>query len=315
MKYRGQWPVLPRLPFVLTLGLGICLGFVVNFSHKNQSLLPGGPASAACSDSSYAIRLDGAWDAVEDVTRDTDLCPTGLKPNGKGCGYDALVVLGGGPQSKDGSLPVWTKRRCDAVLQIEKCCSRNSSDPTPIRIITTSAGSVHVPNTLDTEGFPVTEAKAAAHYLIRKGMDPKYVVEEGASWDTIGNAWFVRCFHTDIRNWRRLLIVTSEFHMPRSRAIFEWIMGIPRLSERHIKHHKPALDNTEQRCLVEQPYTLGFLAVSDKGIGMVQDRIKREMKSLENVWKLSKKYRNAEQVHQWLYTDHNAYSRLRPLPA
>jgi hypothetical protein len=34
-------------------------------------------------------------------------------------------------------------------------------------LITTSLGSAHVPNVLDVEGFPISEAQCSANYLIK----------------------------------------------------------------------------------------------------------------------------------------------------
>jgi hypothetical protein len=39
-----------------------------------------------------------------------------------------------------------------------------------------------------------------------------------SAWDTIGNAWFTRIMHTDITGVRNLLVVTSDFHLPRSQV-------------------------------------------------------------------------------------------------
>jgi hypothetical protein len=39
-----------------------------------------------------------------------------------------------------------------------------------------------------------------------------------SAWDTIGNAWFTRIMHTDITGARNLLVVTSDFHLPRSQV-------------------------------------------------------------------------------------------------
>jgi len=38
------------------------------------------------------------------------------------------------------------------------------------------------------------------------------------AWDTIGNAWFTRVMHTDMTDTRKLLVVTSDFHLPRSQV-------------------------------------------------------------------------------------------------
>ena len=33
--------------------------------------------------------------------------------------------------------------------------------------------------------------------------------------------------HSELRGWRRCLIITSALHMPRTRAIFEWVFALP----------------------------------------------------------------------------------------
>ena len=45
------------------------------------------------------------------------------------------------------------------------------------------------------------------------------IVEESVARDTIGNLWFVRLLHTEPRRLRRLAIVTSNWHVERTRAI------------------------------------------------------------------------------------------------
>ncbi|EKX38048.1 hypothetical protein GUITHDRAFT_77545, partial [Guillardia theta CCMP2712] len=203
---------------------------------------------------------------------------------------DAVVVLGGGPQSKDGSLPEWTKRRCDAVAELYKCCKGKNQK---LRIVTTSAGTAHTPSVIDSEGFPVTEASASAQYLIRAGVDAKHIVQEAQAWDTIGNAWFTRVMHSDIRGWRRLLVVTSDFHLNRTKAIFEWVFALP-----------PA-----QR--------LRFVGISDEGIEIAEERGKREAKSLEGVKQNAQTLKTMESLHEWLYTKHGAYAaavRVERLP-
>ena len=70
------------------------------------------------------------------------------------------------------------------------------------------------------------EAVAGARYLIKCGVDPKRIYIEAASWDTVGNAYFARTIHTDPSGWRRLLVITSESHLPRTEAIFRWVFGV-----------------------------------------------------------------------------------------
>ena len=54
--------------------------------------------------------------------------------------------------------------------------------------MTASAGSAHAPSFMK-EGFPVTEAGAAAAFLAARGVPAERLLQESAAWDTIGNAW------------------------------------------------------------------------------------------------------------------------------
>lgn len=91
---------------------------------------------------------DGVWTGVgKDIP---ELCRAG--PDLVCDKYEAVVLLGGGPANKDGTLPEWVKRRCDLVLQLYKCCSEaraaqqresptfREQQPAIMKIITTSAG-------------------------------------------------------------------------------------------------------------------------------------------------------------------------------
>ena len=130
--------------------------------------------------------------------------------------FDCILVPGGGSQrgADVSSLPEWTIRRLDAAFAIWQ------SDRSQ-KILTLSAGTTHRPNYTDEHGFPVYEATSAAWYLHRKGVPLELLFRECSSYDTIGNAYFARVQHTDPAGWRKLLVVTSAFHMPRTAAVFD----------------------------------------------------------------------------------------------
>jgi len=46
------------------------------------------------------------------------------------------------------------------------------------------------------------------------------------SFDTIGNGYYALTSHIYPRGWRSVTVVTSAFHMPRSKAIFQWILSL-----------------------------------------------------------------------------------------
>ena len=58
------------------------------------------------------VVTDGVWTGVSSVRASIpQLCRSG--PDLACSSYEAVVVLGGGPANKDGSLPEWVRRRCD----------------------------------------------------------------------------------------------------------------------------------------------------------------------------------------------------------
>lgn len=193
--------------------------------------------------------------------------------------YDAILVLGGGLISKNVPKP-WAKERLDEAIRSSKGNEY---------IITLSAGTTHKPPFLDSEGFPVFEADVMADYLKKKGVNPKYILAENCSYDTIGNAYFSRMIHAEPRKFLNLLIITNSSHMPRTKEIFDWIYNL-----------EPSLD-----------YNLDFREVPDIGMEeeVLEKRNKKESEGLEKIKELKKGIFSLEDFHKWLYQNHGAYSQ------
>jgi uncharacterized SAM-binding protein YcdF (DUF218 family) len=136
-------------------------------------------------------------------------------------GYDCIVVPGGG--LVNGEPAAWVAARLDAALRHD--------DHTQFYLVL-SRGTTHKPPPLDGGDFPIDESAASARYLVARGVEPSRVLLESWSLDTIGNAAFARLMHSDLRGWHRLLVVTSELHMARTRTIFEWIFALPEAAGR-----------------------------------------------------------------------------------
>jgi hypothetical protein len=191
--------------------------------------------------------------------------------------YDAVIVPGGGVRS-GGTVAPWVINRLDRAL--DRC----GSAP----ILCLSAGTPNKPPPLDEAGRPVLESFAAARYLLSRGFPAHRIYVDVASLDTIGNAYFGRVTHTDLRRWLRLLIVNSEFHMPRTEAVFRWVFGLAPDGE----------------------YSLEFEAVPNAGMQKedLAVRISKERASLAKLQALVPRIRTLAQLHEYLFTAHDAYS-------
>ncbi len=149
-----------------------------------------------------------------------------------------------------------------------------------------SAGTTHRPPPLDERGFPITEARAGADYLMRRGVDPRRIVMEEWSYDTIGNAYFSLVAHVIPRGWRRVLAVTSAFHMARTEAIFRWVYS---------------LDGGLREVRFESAPDAG---VEPEALRM---RLARERASLEAFQRVREGIATLAGLHEWLFAEHGAY--------
>jgi hypothetical protein len=198
--------------------------------------------------------------------------------------YDAILVLGGGLRAP-GDLPDHAKRRFDLAL------TKESGEP----IVSLSAWTAHRPAILDSRGNFQFESTAGARYLIDRGIPPDRVYCETTSYDTIGNAYFSRIQIVEPLGCTRLLIITSQFHMPRAEAIFRWVY---------------ALD-------APIAYELHFAASPDEGLSeaALSARLVKEEAGLRSVEQLRERLTTLPALTRWLFTQHNQYRSVREATA
>ncbi|KAL3782582.1 hypothetical protein HJC23_005285 [Cyclotella cryptica] len=138
------------------------------------------------------------------------------------------------------------------------------------------------------------ESTACAAYLMNHKaypVDEHLLYVETTSYDTISNAFFARSTMTDIVGWRKLLIVTNEFHIHRSKAIFDWIFNVPSIDA--------------------STYELYYLACNNVGLGIdaLDSRRSHEARGESNVRsKLAAEYTTLQGVFEFLTTKHDFYT-------
>lgn len=200
-------------------------------------------------------------------------------------GCDAVLIPGGGVRA-GGVLPPWVTARLDRAIE-----TAGEAFLMPL-----SAGSPHRAPPLDEHGFPWSEARAAARYLVAHGAAPERILMEEASYDTIGNAYFSRTIHVIPRSFERVRVITSAFHLARTEAVFEWVYGL-------------AGPGSACGVVCEAVADAGLDAAALSVRGAKEQASLRELEGLRGI------IRSLEQLHDWLFTEHRAYAWMGERPA
>ena len=207
---------------------------------------------------------------------------------------DAILVLGGG-QLPSGPPP-------HVVLRLRRAAQlyfAASPERRPV-IITTSRGTPHKPSPHDAGGYEIDEADCQAKFLIQNlSIPPSAILEENVALDTIGNAYFTRVLHTDVDpSLRRLAVITNNWHMNRSRAVFDHIFSLP-----------DVISGTSP------DYHLYYYSEADAlPADVLRVRVQAEAAKVPRFaegssWRAS--VRSMQELHKWLNTEHGAYSATR----
>lgn len=299
-RYSLQVLIWAVVGFLVLIGLMVVLSILPGNSSRssNKATRAAAAAAASFSQQQHQHRL---------FTSPNDI-PSSILSS-----LDAILVLGGGvPKSVD-RPPVYVERRCDDALAVvgrhlqeSSSNKRLSTSATPLPILCLSAGTAHLPQLMGADGLPVWESTACAAYLENHAQQqevqqPIHIFVETTSYDTIGNAYYTRVSHTDINGWKNLLVITNEFHMDRTMAIFDWIFGATDGSG----SSSPGVRRRQQG------YRLFFLASPNVGLTnqAIEARKEREAQSAATVrTQLAPKYKSLTQIHHFLTHEHALYS-------
>lgn len=115
--------------------------------------------------------------------------------------YDVAIILGARLADGGGASPALRRRVAHGV-----------------ELLRTGAVGALVMSGGPTSAAGV-EARVMGELAVAAGVDPAHVVLEGRALNTIQNALFCRPLLRR-HGWRRILVVTDSFHVPRTRYIF-----------------------------------------------------------------------------------------------
>lgn len=124
--------------------------------------------------------------------------------------FDCIIVLGGGV-TKEGECPEWVKQRLDKALELHN-----------MKLADKIILSGKLSKTLFDNKF--NESEVMKKYLLSKGFPEEKIILEGKSRDTFENAYLSKII-VDKNNWKKIIVVTNEFHMKRAKKIFKFIFG------------------------------------------------------------------------------------------
>ncbi len=127
---------------------------------------------------------------------------------------DVIIVLGGGIDKPD-RISQATKKRLDGFLK-----NKEKFPDMPVLLSGRWSG-------LMKETPKITEAQAMNDYLTARRVDPRRIYLETKSLDTISNAVFSKEImeNEKYRSWKRVLLITSDWHMKRALWIFRRVLG------------------------------------------------------------------------------------------
>lgn len=125
---------------------------------------------------------------------------------------DVIIILGCGI-NKQGAVSRITKERLDFFLE-----KKNKFSDIPILLSGRWSG-------LKRNKSKITEAQAMKKYLVMRGINLTRIYLEMKSLDTVSNAVFSEKIVRKHKNWKRILLVTSDWHMKRALWIFQKVFN------------------------------------------------------------------------------------------
>lgn len=164
--------------------------------------------------------------------------------------YDAIVCLGGNvePSGRPGK---------HGRLRVERALKLYKDGVSPLIVFSGKSSRFR-----KSSQQQITEAQAMANYAISLGLPPKAVLLEDMSASTVYNAYNLKHNFLNQYNLRTLLVVTSPFHLSRTKLIFNKIMGDAAVCE----YHTSQATSSPIRHLVKELLLIAYTRIALLGV-------------------------------------------------
>lgn len=198
-----------------------------------------------------------------------------------------VIVLAGGLQD-NGEVHEFVKLRLDKAIEIYNEIHKNGE---VCKIVAMGGGTYHKPPVLNEDKYTIHESTACANYLYKTGIPHQHIYREWSSYDTIANGYYAYLNYIQPLNIKEFILITSEFHMPRAKVIFDYFNDI--MFQSHIN--------------------IQYIETENQGIdsNVLMERCERECKSTSNFKKnIVEQIHNIRDFSRWLYEEHGAYKSI-----
>ena len=198
-----------------------------------------------------------------------------------------IFVLAGGLQ-ENGEVHEFVKTRLDKAIEIYN----EIIESRPCKIIVMGGGTYHKPPILNESNYVIHESSSCALYLTQHGnIESKNIYREWSSYDTIANGYYAYLNYIQPLDIKKFTLITSDFHMPRAKVIFNYFNSI--LFQHQLNIHFIETPNNE----MEE--------------GVLKERCEREYNSKLNFQQnIVQEKRTISDFTKWFYEEHGAYKSI-----
>lgn len=128
---------------------------------------------------------------------------------------DAIIILGCS-NNDDGTISDLLRKRVDEGVRLYK-----SGKASKLIMSGKHGLFLHLRGQVPSN----SESSVMKKYAVSLGVPAENILIEDESKDTLGNAYFTKVRILEPHNWYNCFLVTSDYHIDRTRSLFDFVLG------------------------------------------------------------------------------------------